>query len=58
MKDYHCCATCKHLKIEKKGSGIAYMCGRLGYPTKTNYKFNCWDPKEHIKKLMATRNEK
>ncbi|MEH7302259.1 hypothetical protein [Neobacillus drentensis] len=58
MKDYHCCATCKHFKIEKKSSNIAYFCSRLGYQTKTNYKFNCWDPKEQIKNLMADRNKK
>lgn len=53
MKDYHCCATCKNFKIEKKTTGITYRCSRLGYETKTHYKFNCWEPKEHIKKMVT-----
>ncbi|WP_177177252.1 hypothetical protein [Bacillus sp. MUM 116] len=52
MKDYHCCATCQHFKAEKNEKGMHYYCSRLGYGTKTHYKFNCWDPKEHIKKLL------
>lgn len=52
MKDYHCCATCQHFKAEKKEKNMHYFCSRLRYETKTHYKFNCWTPKEHIKKLM------
>lgn len=52
MKDYHCCATCKHFTVKKKPDGMFYYCNRLGYETKTTYKFNCWDPKDNIKKLI------
>ncbi|MDN3015234.1 hypothetical protein PH210_03305 [Paenibacillus sp. BSR1-1] len=56
MKDFHCCATCKHFIAERKPEGMRYFCSRLGYETKTNYKFNCWSPKENILPLM-TRKE-
>jgi hypothetical protein len=52
MKNFHCCATCRHFKAEKKADGMVYFCSRLGYETKPSYKFNCWSPKENIKKLM------
>nr|WP_066064798.1 hypothetical protein [Neobacillus soli] len=52
MKDFHCCATCRHFRAEKKDDGMDYFCSRLGFVTKTNYKFNCWSPKDRIKKLM------
>ncbi|MCP8616140.1 hypothetical protein [Salirhabdus salicampi] len=53
MKDYHCCATCIHFEaIKQKPSGMVYRCVRLGYETKPSYQFRCWDPKEHIVKLI------
>lgn len=55
MKDYHCCATCQHFKAEKKSEGMFYFCKRLGYETKSSYKFNCWSPREEIKKLMEKK---
>jgi len=55
MKDFHCCATCVHFRIEKNEK-IRYFCSRLGFDTKTHYKFNCWEPKENIKKHI--KNEK
>lgn len=51
-KDFHCCATCSHFKVEKTNQKIAYYCSRLGFETKTHYKFDCWNPRENIKKLM------
>ncbi|WHY89140.1 hypothetical protein QNH39_25005 [Neobacillus novalis] len=56
MKDFHCCATCRHFKVEKKGEGMNYYCSRLGYETKPNYKFNCWSPKEQVIQLMNKKN--
>lgn len=56
MKGFHCCATCRHFKARKAETGMHYYCSRLGYATKTHFKFNCWNPKEHIKKLMAASN--
>ncbi|WP_332633912.1 hypothetical protein [Halalkalibacter flavus] len=54
---YHCCATCTHFSAEKKqGGGMHYRCIRLGYETKPAYTFHCWEPKEHVKKLMEKRN--
>jgi hypothetical protein len=57
IKDYHCCATCTHFKAEKTQSGMIYFCSRLGYETNPKYQFNCWNPKENIRKLMDKREE-
>lgn len=51
MDRFHCCATCKHFRVEKN-SKTTYSCSRLGYETNPKYKFNCWDPKENVKELM------
>ncbi|PYZ91978.1 hypothetical protein CR194_17420 [Salipaludibacillus keqinensis] len=53
MKDYHCCATCIHFAHIKKNNKTDYFCARLGFETKPAYKFNCWEPKEHIKRLIS-----
>lgn len=52
MRDFHFCATCMHFKAERKSDRMVYYCSRLGYETKTNYKFNCWTPKKSIIDLM------
>ncbi|MEH7178397.1 hypothetical protein [Neobacillus vireti] len=52
MKDFHCCATCRNFQAEKKPAGMVYYCSRLGFETKTNYKFDCWSPKKSIIELM------
>lgn len=31
---------------------MVYTCHRLGFRTKPDYRFDCWDPKEHVKTLM------
>ncbi|MBB5172639.1 hypothetical protein [Texcoconibacillus texcoconensis] len=51
-KNFHCCATCEHFRAEKLEDGMRYYCARLGFDTKTTYQFNCWRPKDHIRKLM------
>ncbi|MDT8859868.1 hypothetical protein N0O92_06450 [Alkalihalobacillus sp. MEB130] len=57
-KRYHCCATCMHFSAKKKTEGgMRYDCIRLGYETKPTYTFSCWDPKEHIKRLMEKENQ-
>jgi hypothetical protein len=56
MKDFHCCASCEHFRAVKRDGGMRYDCTRLGYETNPQYQFNCWSPKEHIKKLIE--NEK
>ncbi|NJP38930.1 hypothetical protein [Alkalicoccus luteus] len=49
---YHCCATCRHFYAEKTKNGMAYTCVRLGYVTKPNYQFSCWDPRSDIRTKM------
>ncbi|AKP47518.1 MULTISPECIES: hypothetical protein [Bacillus] len=49
---FHACATCIHFSAEKTESGMLFRCLRLGYETKTYYRFNCWTPKDHVRKLM------
>ncbi|PPA71219.1 hypothetical protein [Jeotgalibacillus proteolyticus] len=56
-KDFHACATCIHFEADKKESGMLYRCSRLGYETKPEYKFSCWEPKPHIKELMKKQKE-
>jgi hypothetical protein len=56
MKNFHCCATCNHFKAEKADKGMIYLCRRLGYETKPNFQFNCWNPREEIKKLINKAN--
>jgi len=54
MKNFHCCATCVNfvVKREEKENKIEYYCKRLGFETKSHYVFNCWEPKENVKKLI------
>ncbi|MEG9297937.1 hypothetical protein V6B33_15850 [Mangrovibacillus sp. Mu-81] len=54
---FHCCATCIHIRSSKssKNPRTSYYCSRLGYETKTAYKFSCWEPKEAVKELMKKR---
>jgi hypothetical protein len=49
---YHACATCKNFSAERIDGKMHYHCTRLGYQTKPEYQFNCWDPEEHIRKLI------
>nr|WP_081734007.1 hypothetical protein [Halalkalibacter akibai] len=49
---YHCCATCRHFSATKESGGMKYSCIRLGFETKTTYTFDCWDPKDNVKKLI------
>ena len=52
-RDYHCCASCKHFRVLKEpGVKVEYQCSRLGYPTKPGYRFDCWDPKDVVRKRM------
>jgi hypothetical protein len=49
---FHACASCIHFFAGKTDDGMMYKCTRLGYETRPEYKFNCWEPKEKVKKLM------
>nr|WP_147805302.1 hypothetical protein [Alkalicoccus halolimnae]TXF81318.1 hypothetical protein FTX54_16005 [Alkalicoccus halolimnae] len=53
--NYHCCATCIHFSAEKTSSGMKYHCVRLGFQTRPEYQFNCWEPREDIKKKMLQK---
>nr|WP_236784376.1 hypothetical protein [Alteribacter salitolerans] len=57
MKDYHCCATCSHFQVIKIPGRVYYKCRRLGFETRPDYKFNCWEPKAHVKSLMKKEQE-
>jgi hypothetical protein len=50
---FHACATCINFRIDKNGRNVKYYCARLGFETKTHYQFDCWNPKDNVKKLMA-----
>lgn len=56
MKDFHCCASCIHFKALKELRSMKYYCSRLGFETKTNYKFDCWSPNENVLKLLNKKN--
>ena len=51
-KNYHCCATCIHFLAKKEDGQMTYLCERLDFHTKTHYQFNCWIPKENVRRLM------
>jgi hypothetical protein len=55
---YHACATCRNFSAEKIDGKMHYQCTRLGYETKPAYQFNCWEPKEHVRKLMIKDGDK
>ncbi|WP_240628558.1 hypothetical protein [Bacillus salacetis] len=60
MKDsrYHACATCRHFSAERMDGKMLYHCKRLGFETKPEYQFNCWNPKDHIRKLMKKEDDR
>lgn len=49
---FHCCATCEHFRVEKREQGTVYRCSRLTYETRPEYRFNCWTPKEKVRRLL------
>jgi hypothetical protein len=51
-KTFQFCASCIHFRAKREKEGMTYHCSRLGYTTKPNYQFNCWTPKEQVRKLM------
>lgn len=56
-KNYHCCATCEHFRITRTDDGPALRCARLGYATKTHYRFNCWQPRTDIRSKMEAQTK-
>lgn len=57
-KDYHCCATCRHFVITRQDGNAKARCSRLGYETKTYYKFDCWDPRDDIRAKMSEAEQR
>ncbi|KSU63409.1 hypothetical protein AS034_03925 [[Bacillus] enclensis] len=57
VNPFHCCATCIHITASKQLNArkTSYFCSRLGYETRTDYRFSCWEPKEAVKDLMKKR---
>ncbi|GIP40837.1 hypothetical protein J31TS4_41170 [Paenibacillus sp. J31TS4] len=51
MKEYHCCATCVYYEI-RRGTAERFFCGRLGYATRPSYRFDCWTPKETVRRRL------
>ncbi|MCL6455154.1 MAG: hypothetical protein K6T78_16255 [Alicyclobacillus sp.] len=51
LERYHCCASCIHFRAERTGAGdpkIRTYCQRLGYDTRPDYQFRCWQPKPRV----------
>nr|WP_074954264.1 hypothetical protein [Alicyclobacillus macrosporangiidus] len=55
---YHCCASCVHFRAERRPSGVRTFCQRLGYDTKPAYRFDCWRPKERVRRRMERERER
>jgi hypothetical protein len=55
---FHCCATCIHFRVEKEAEKTRYRCARLSYETRPDYRFNCWSPKEQVRRLMNKQEER
>jgi hypothetical protein len=54
LKDrFHCCASCKHFSIENNEGEITTRCARLGYETNPKWQFNCWSPKDRVRRSIA-----
>ncbi|PYZ98265.1 hypothetical protein CR205_06620 [Alteribacter lacisalsi] len=57
MKNFHCCATCIHFEVVKRLGSTRYRCRRLGFETRPHYRFDCWDPRPDIKKLIKKQED-
>lgn len=52
MNRFHCCATCQHYELSKADGKRVSRCARLGFTTDPKYQFNCWNPKQNVRRLM------
>lgn len=57
MSRFHCCATCQHYAVEKTDGKRVTKCARLGFDTHPAHQFNCWNPKDNVRKLMAQEDQ-
>lgn len=55
---YHCCATCRYFTIDQITGSPRLYCARLGYETQSHYRFDCWDPKDRVRRKMVAHGEK
>lgn len=53
---FHCCATCIHYHVNTSVRPLEYLCKRLGYATHPTYKFDCWQPKEQVQRILQNSN--
>lgn len=56
-KSFQCCASCIHFLAKREQDGMKYYCSRLKYETNPKYQFNCWTPKERVRKLMEKEGQ-
>lgn len=54
-RDVHFCATCQHLRHERRGK---FVCARLGYETRPRWKFNCWSPRPKFRQEDNAKDQK
>ncbi len=54
-QNYHCCATCEHFASGREDGRVYTRCRRLGYDTKSFYRFNCWSPRPDVIARMKGR---
>ncbi|HET7626941.1 MAG TPA: hypothetical protein VFK44_01015 [Bacillales bacterium] len=50
---YHCCATCRHFRVENDDGNVTSRCARLGYETNPKWQFRCWNPKDRVRRQIA-----
>ena len=55
VEHYHHCASCRHFGFRQEGEKNIPFCTRLGYDTKPKFQFDCWDPKERVRKQLQLR---
>ncbi|MBM7680225.1 hypothetical protein JOD43_000384 [Pullulanibacillus pueri] len=52
---YHHCATCQHFGFRAEENKKYPMCTRLGFDTKPEYQFDCWDPKPRVRAAIQKK---
>lgn len=55
---FHCCAACRHFSIENTEGRIVTRCARLGYETNPKWQFNCWNPKDRVRRAIAEERKR
>lgn len=55
---FHCCASCRHFRVEKNGERMVTRCARLGYETNPKWQFNCWNPKDRVRRAISEERKR